>query len=93
MGQGEIRSLGASPASINAWRPFWLLPVHRDRVMRVWLNGHEIYTRTRRGSSQDFLSLALRVPDESSAAPYSDPGPPVCAEADSCRPICAISMS
>ena len=41
------------------------LPVHRDRVMRCWLQGHALDTGTRRRSSEHFLPLALRhgVPD------------------------------
>ncbi|MCB5364472.1 RNA methyltransferase [Pusillimonas sp. CC-YST705] len=36
------------------------LPVHRGRVMRVWLKGQAIDTGTRRRSSEHFLPLALR---------------------------------
>ncbi|MFC4277686.1 RNA methyltransferase [Achromobacter aloeverae] len=35
-------------------------PVHRGRVVRVWLQGLAIDTGTRRRLSQDFLPLALR---------------------------------
>ena len=36
------------------------LPVHRGRVMRVWLQGQALDTGTRRRSAEHFLPLALR---------------------------------
>lgn len=36
------------------------LPVHRGRLLRVWLQGHALDTGTRRRSSEHFLPLALR---------------------------------
>jgi len=36
------------------------LPVHRGRVVRVWLNGQALDTGTRRRSAEHFLPLALR---------------------------------
>ncbi len=36
------------------------LPVHRGRVMRVWLNGQALDRGTRRRRSEHFLPLALR---------------------------------
>ena len=36
------------------------LPVHRGRVMRVWLQGQALDTGTRRRSAENFLPLALR---------------------------------
>ena len=35
-------------------------PVHRGRVVRVWLNGQALDTGTRRRHSDDFLPLSLR---------------------------------
>jgi 23S rRNA (adenine2503-C2)-methyltransferase len=35
-------------------------PVHRGRLMRVWLNGQALDTGTRRRRAEDFLPLALR---------------------------------
>src|SRR5690606_11047635 len=35
-------------------------PVHRGRIMRVWLKGQALDTGTRRRSSENFLPLALR---------------------------------
>ena len=36
------------------------LPVHRGRVVRVWLSGQALDSGTRRRRSEDFLPLALR---------------------------------
>ena len=36
------------------------LPVHRGRLMRVWLQGQPLDQGTRRRDSQHFLPLALR---------------------------------
>ena len=36
------------------------LPVHRGRIVRVWLKGQSLDTGTRRRSSENFLPLALR---------------------------------
>jgi len=36
------------------------LPVHRGRVVRVWLNGQALDTGTRRRHAENFLPLALR---------------------------------
>src|SRR5690606_32217141 len=36
------------------------LPVHRGRIMRVWLKGQALDTGTRRRSAENFLPLALR---------------------------------
>ena len=36
------------------------LPVHRRRLVRVWLKGQSLDTGTRRRSSENFLPLALR---------------------------------
>src|SRR5690606_30058364 len=36
------------------------LPVHRGRVVRVWLRGQALDLGTRRRSAEDFLPLALR---------------------------------
>jgi len=36
------------------------LPVHRGRIVRVWLNGQALDTGTRRRSAEHFLPLAVR---------------------------------
>lgn len=36
------------------------LPIHRDRIVRAWLEGKPLNTRTRRHSSESFLPLSVR---------------------------------